>query len=515
MIQISAKHKVVGVPYTAQLANLFPAAKAVDVQGLKTLLLPHGLQETLMLRNLGVDVPAPILSHYVWTGTKAPFDVQRHTAAVLTTNQRGYCLNGMGTGKTKAALWSFDYLRGKSLANKMLVVAPLSTLDNVWRAEAFATTPHLSVGVLYGDKKKRLKVLNEDHDIYVINIDGLAVVFDQLMARTDIDVFVIDELALFRNFATERNRYARKLAARMQWVWGMTGSPTPTEPTDAFGQCKIVTPNAVPKYFSHFRDATMLRVSQFKFVAKKEANDVVFAAMQPAVRYTLDDVQELPPMIEREVVIKLGTKQEKIYEAIRQHAFAQYSAHAITAVNAGAVLNKLLQISIGCVYSDNRGVVTLDGDMRLDQLVVDIEASPEKCIVFVPFTHALDHVFHRLGQERIECALVDGRTPKKERDHIFSLFQQTSKYKCIVAHPVCMSHGLNLTAATTTIWYGPCTSLETFEQANARIRRAGQSKKQQTLMYQATPVEKRTYARLRARQQVQDNLLSMFAADTD
>lgn len=149
MIQVSAAHKVVGVPHDPGLANLFPNARVVDFNGQSTILLPHGFDETRVLRNMGLDVPAPILSQYDWPAAdgKKPFRVQQLTAALLTTNQRAYVLNGMGTGKTKATLWAYDYLRGNRLANRALCVAPLSTLDNVWRREVFRTLPHLSVGV--------------------------------------------------------------------------------------------------------------------------------------------------------------------------------------------------------------------------------------------------------------------------------------------------------------------------------------------------------------------------------
>lgn len=510
-VHVSAKHKVVGVPVTVQLQNLFPQARVVSFGGGMSILLPHGLTETLMLRNLGHEVPAPILTQYAWTGANKPFNVQKWTAAMLSTNQRAYCLNGMGTGKTKSALWAYDYLRGIGVAKRALVIAPLSTLDNVWRAEVFKTTPHLSVGVLHGSKEKRLKVLAEDHDVYVINTDGLRVIEKELKARAGLNTLIIDELAVFRNATSERNKAARRLSEKMTWLWGLTGSPTPDEPTDAFGQCKIVTPHTVPKYFTRFRDELMLKVSNFKYLAKKDATEKVFQVMQPAVRFTLDDVVELPPMIERTVDIAMGKKQLEVYEALRLHAHAAVQSHDITAVNAGTVFGKLLQVSMGVVYSNTRGIVDLGNTARLDQLVTDVQACAEKVIVFVPFTHGLNAVFQRLTSEGIECALVDGNVPKRARDYIFTAFQNSSKFKVIAAHPGTMAHGLTLTAATCIIWYGPTTSLETFEQATARIRRIGQSKKQLMLMYQSSPIEKRTYSRLRAKQKVQFDILSMFA----
>lgn len=519
MIHISQKHKVVGVPKAQQIINLFPHAKVIDMDELGEMaLLPHGLQETVMLRNLGYDVPAPILSQYDFPhpAGQPPFMVQKLTAAMFSMHQRAYCLNGMGTGKTRSAIWAYDYLRGNGLAKRALVSSPLSTLEMVWRAEVFRTAPHLSVGILHNtDRNKRIRTLLEDHDIYVINPDGLPVLYDELVKRTDIDCWIIDELAEYRTPGTVRNKLARAMAKQKTWVWGMTGSPTPQAPTDAFGQCKIITPHTVPKYFGQFRDETMLKVSQFQFVAKKEASHTVYKAMQPSVRYTLEDVTELPPLIERTVDVAMGSKQTKVYEEIRKYAFSAVANHEISAVNAGAVLNKLLQASLGYVYSDKRGVVGLDNTVRLDALADAVNATDRKVLVFVPYTHALNGVYERLsGKEGLECAMVDGSTPKRARDHIFNLFQNTSKFKVIAAHPKCMSHGLTLTAADTVIWFGPTTSLETFEQANARVRRVGQKFKQLVLMLQGSPAEKKMYARLRAKQSIQDNILDLFAQNT-
>lgn len=515
---VSAQHRVVGVPARPEIVNQFPQAKRVRFQGADIVLLPHGFMETRFLNSFGVDVPAPVLSQYAFPhpAGEPPYDKQRRTVAMLTLNRRAYNLNGMGTGKTRCTLWAYDYLRSVGIARRMLVVAPISTLNVTWAREIMRVFPHLSATVLYGDKKKRLKLLAEEHDVYIINHDGIRVIGDELMKREDIDTLAIDELAVLRNYKGEKNKLYRELAKRMVWVWGMTGSPTPNEPTDAYGQCQIVTPNTVPRRFTHFRDATMLRLSQFQWVPRNDAKETVFTAMQPAVRFTLDDIVELPPFVERLVDLALGKKQKDVYEKMKNHAYALVEKGEITAANAGAVLMKLLQVSCGYVYvtkdgAPDRETFSLDNTSRLQRLVDDVNACDQKVIVFAPFTHALHGIVARLREEGIETAMVDGSTPAHERDEVFNAFQRTTKYRAIAAHPKCMAHGVTLTAASTIIWFGPTTSLEDFEQANARIRRIGQKHKQLFLMYQATQAEKRLYSRLRQKQRVQDGLLQMFA----
>jgi SNF2 family DNA or RNA helicase len=462
------------------------------------------------LRKLGYDVPSPILSHYDWCGGK-PFEAQKKTCAMLTMNQRAYVLNGMGTGKTKAALWAWDYLRSNGFANKMLVVAPLSTLKFTWGREVFQTLPGINAVVLHGSKAKRLEALNDPTaDIFIINHDGLKVIIDEIMEHKEIDCLVLDELAVYRNGGSQRTKMTRKLAQTMSWVWGMTGSPIPNEPTDAWAQCTIVTPNTVPKYFGRFRDELMQRITQFKWAPKADAVDRAFAAMQPAVRFTLDDVTELPECIERTHDVEMGPKQTKVYRALVDHCHAAIAAKDITAANAGAVMMKLLQVATGWVYSSDGTTVPLDNDKRIDALIDAINGTDRKVLVFAPFKHALAGISAALTSEGIDHATVSGDTPANERAHIFNLFQNTERYRVIVAHPQCLAHGITLTAADTVVWFAPVTSLEIYDQANHRIRRVGQKHKQLVLHLQSTPVERKIYALLQKKQRVQEKLLELF-----
>ena len=359
-VQVSPKHKMVGVPHAENIRNLFPNAKRMLYGDVSHILLPHLPMETYLLRRMGYDVPSPILTHYDWRGG-TPFVSQKSTSAMLTLEQRAYVLNGMGTGKTKACLWAFDYLRSNHVCKKMLVSAPLSTLTFTWAREVFATVPHLKCAVLHGTRAKRLELLaNPEIDIFIINHDGHRVILNELMAREDINVLVIDELAVFRNGQSSRHKSMKRLADRMDWVWGMTGSPIPTSPTDAWAQARLITPNRVPKYFSRFREDLMVKNGPFKWVPKADAVEKAFAAMQPSVRFTLDDVVELPPSIERYIDVELGAKQEKIYRALMTQCYAAVQNHEITAANAGAVMMKLLQVSTGWVYSKTRDIVALD-----------------------------------------------------------------------------------------------------------------------------------------------------------
>lgn len=517
---VSAAHKMLVVPHNPAVTNMFPDARQVTLQGNEFHLVPHHPAEAFLLRTMGYTVPAPILTHYEWPGDKKPFDAQRQTAGLLTMNERAYVLNSMGTGKTKSAIWAWDYLYGRRLAKKMLVISPLSTLKFTWQREVMATLgeSRKAVVVHHGNRLKRLERLHDpDADIYIINHDGAKLLHDDIMKLIKdgvIDTICIDELAVYRNGTSARTKQMKVMAAAAKWVWGMTGSPMPRSPTDVWAQCQIITPGTVPKFFSHFRDRVMSKINQFKHAPKPNAVEIAYSVMQPAVRFTMDDVQELPELVIQTRNIPMGPQQAKIYKALAGACHAAIGTQEITAANAGAVMLKLLQVATGWVYDKERAIVTLDGKERIEALVETIDQAEQKVLVFVPFIHALDGISAALTAEGIEHAVVSGDTPINTRSDIFHAFQNTDQYKVLLAHPQCLAHGITLTTANTIVWYAPITSLEIYEQANARIRRVGQKHKQLVLHLQSTPVERKIYKLLESNQQVQNAFLSMFADET-
>jgi SNF2 family DNA or RNA helicase len=96
---------------------------------------------------------------------------------------------------------------------------------------------------------------------------------------------------------------------------------------------------------------------------------------------------------------------------------------------------------------------------------------------------------------------------KAARDLIFSDFNKQASPRVVVADARTMSHGLDLSIATTSIWAGPTDSNETYEQANARIVGPKQKKVTSIVHVEATTLERKIYQRLRDKQSLQGLLL--------
>ena len=518
---ISKPHKkiILNLREPERVTGVIPTAKVLAHKGSNLVVVPHKLDEYRVLKNLGFDVPTPMETYYEWTGRHPPFSHQRTTAGFLTTNPRAFCLNGMGSGKTISVLWAFDYLRKLGAVRRMLVLAPLSTLERAWGDEIFRNFPDMTFAVLHGTREKRHKLLAEDFDVYVINHDGIKSkeTVDLIRQREDIDLLVVDELASFRNARTDRwkalnflaNGDKRRGVPPMEWVWGLTGTPIPNAPTDAWGQVRLVNPSKAPQYFGHFRDTVMRQQTQFKWTLREGALDAVHNVMQPAIRFAREDCIDLPPTTYVTRQTTLTPEQKKAFDEMLRRLRTEHEGGEITAVNEAVKLNKLLQICTGVAYGAGGAEIALPATPRVELVREIIEEAEAKVIVFVPLTAPLLTLADELRKD-FTVEVVHGETSKSARDDIFRRFQSTSEPRVLVANPGTLSHGLTLTAANTIVWFAPIHSNEIYQQACARVTRPGQKLNTLIVNVEATPLERKIYDRLQGREKLQGVLLDLI-----
>lgn len=512
LIKVVKGHICFPVPDPERVKAVFPHVKVGKVNGIFMCAVPHDLQSARFFNNNGKPVPSPILTEYDWPGRVTPYEHQKATAEFLTLNPRAYCLNGMGTGKTKSALWSTDFMMRAGDVEKCLIVAPLSTLERVWGQEIFETLLHRGYNILHGSRQKRFALLEDRSvDFYIINHDGIEIIADELAKRPDVNHVILDESAVFRNIRTQRAKTMFHILNRQgiaRSCWGLTGTPTPTAPTDCFGQIRLVTPERYKSSFKSIQNELMWQITQFKWVSKPNAATRVNELMQPSIRYALEDCIDLPPTIYQERQCELSGEQKKHYEELRRKAFTEIDGTPISAINAGVLLNKLVQAACGVLYDGMGGVKELDFGPRLNVLTEVIEESDQKVIIFVPLTGVLNALYDKL-KKNWTVEIIDGSVSAGKRNQVFRDFQNSKNPHILLAHPGTMAHGLTLTAATTICWFAPITSNELFQQANARIARPGQTKVTNIVMIEGSPVERGLYQTLKERGKLQDLVLNL------
>jgi len=478
--------------------------------GRNNVLVKWGVDETRVLKNLNVkNVPSPIMGKYEWPGKYKPFDHQKITSAFLTMNRRGFCFNEQGTGKTASAIWASDFLMKQRVINRVLIICPLSIMDSAWRADLFKFAMHRTVAIAYGPKDKREDIINNGAEYVIINYDGVEIVKD-VIAKGGFDLIVADEATHYKNAQSKRWKVLNSLIKPDTWLWMMTGTPAAQSPLDGYGLAKLVNPKQVPIFFGAFRELVMYKVTQFKWVPKPNATDVVFNALQPAIRFTKDQCLDLPEMTYTHREVALTPQQNKYYKILKNQMVAVADGEQITAVNAAVNMNKLLQIACGAVYTDTGETIEFDIKNRYKVLREVIDESSQKVLVFVPFRHVIDLLKEKLSKDGISNDVIRGDVSAHNRTRIFDEFQTTDTPQVLIIQPQAAAHGVTLTAANTIVWWGPTSSLETYAQANARVHRSGQTYPCTVVQLQGAPVEKAVYKMLDNRLSVHTKMIDLY-----
>lgn len=440
-----------------------------------------------------------------------PFAHQITTTKFLLSNKRAYVFNDLGTGKTLSALWALDILIHHSKIESALIVCPLSTIHAVWEHEIFRSFPQLSYTVLHGSKQKRLERLAESHHLYLINVDGVKVIEQELIDK-NFDLVLFDELTAFKNARSDRSKAAQRITKEIKAVWGMTGAPVTESPLDAFGQGKLINPECefLPKYYTHWRNLTMIRQDEWTWVPKTDWRDAVSAVLQPAIRYELRDCVDIPETIHQYRETPLKPEVAQIYKDLEKEYITYLKDATVTAMNAGAHYMRLLQVSSGVVRDETGAWHRLDISAKVQALTEILETtSTHRIVVGVYFRHAIQFLREELLKRGYSCAFIDSSVAAKERAHIIRRFDE-GKLQFLIAQPGTLQFGVDLTASNVLVWFSPVSSGEIFMQFRQRIVRASQKLAQNIIMLYSTTKERKVYRALATKQRIHETLMQVY-----
>lgn len=465
----------------------------------------HDYQTWRRLRARGMLAPSP-LDQYEWPGRFPPMRHQRETVEHFITYDRCFCLDGLGTGKTLAAIWAADYLQTVGAVRRVLVVAPLSIVDHVWERELFLTLTHRSAAVLKGDRERKRCIASDTRiEWLVVNPESLGLVAEHL---PEVDLVIVDEFTKFKNARAQRYKILRHVASDKR-LWMMSGTPAPQAPTDAYGPIRLVNPERIS--FLQFRDLTMDKASTFKWVPRPEAEAVIAKWMQPAIRHRREKCYDLPDVQYERLEVDLTPKQQALIKEFKDAARAEIEGAEITAANAAAVLTKILQVMAGGVYGfDEKGeriTHKVDAKPYFDAVEEVVEQSDTPVLIFVSFRSSAIATADHLEKQGYRIGRVLGGS--KGRSRVFDAFQ-AGDLDAIVAVPGTMSHGLTLTRSRVVLWASPPFSFETYEQANGRVIRKGQSNN--VLIYHLiqNTLAKDLFHRLQSKEKLQAAVLNLI-----
>lgn len=490
-----------------------------DESGMKWVATPLNLETYKILSEIVPDLVHPFDAFYEppkLRGIYAPMPHQLQAAKFLADNKRSFNLSEPQTGKTYSLLMGFDYLHKFENVRKCLIYSTLSGVESTWHQTVLDTFSNYSVGVLpNGNTKKIIEVFSQDLQIYITNHDTVKnkEFFNALLKRKDIDIVLWDEHDVISNASTDMTKMFKNSLKPHQRVLLASGTPTGSKPTAAWSPVRIISPQNVPPYFGKFREMVQYKVGQFQWVNRKNCNEIVHKAMQPAICFLKKDVlTKLPELRHVRVECSLSAEQKKMYDSMRKTMqMEHHSGDKILAVNVADKVGKLLQIALGAYKIGEEEYQEIDCQDRLDKIIGCLKSTPRKSIVFVPYRGAMQ-IYHREICKYFSCEMVHGGTSSSARNKIFNNFKNAPNPHVLLAHPETTSHSLSFYISDKILWSGPAQSGLNFLQANERIASASQEHPMTLFFIGATQIEWKRFDTLIANREDQTALLQLYQA---
>ena len=386
----------------------------------------------------------------------------------------------MGCGKTLVAIAVAGILYQFGLAEKALVVAPLSLLG-VWENEftRFAHFP-VSITVLKGTAEKKSQLLKDVKaknrlQVVVVNYETAWRMETQLL-KFNADLIIADEGHKIKQHSTKQAKGVHKLGALADYRLLLTGTLITNKEMDVFSQYKFVNPAIFGSSFFAFRNRFFdmtgdgLHTPVFR---TSQTDEFLRRLHSVAFRVTKAEALDLPPITEETRSVELETKTMRLYNELADESFASLNPGDITAVNILTRMLRLSQLTGGFVGDDNKLVhqVSTAKMEALMDIVDSVMEDGKKLVIMARFVPEMDAIIAMLEKKGIGYAQVRGGV--KDRAEEVRRFQENAECKAFIGQIAAAGLGLTLTAAGTMVFYSLDYSMSNFTQAQARIHRIG------------------------------------------
>jgi len=385
----------------------------------------------------------------------------------------------MGLGKTVSTMTAINKLIFEELdVDRVFIIAPKRVAENVWTSEQkkWAHLKNLKIVRVIGSEKQRKAALQEKAHIYMIGRDNIAWLCGQYGgSMLPADMLVIDESSSFKSPKSLRFKALKHVQASFKRVVLLTGTPAPNGLIDLWSQIFLLDRGSrLGKTLTAYRDNFFKPGKRngaiiFNYDLQEEGETRIHQKIEDiCMSMKAKDYLDLPPRIDNYIELDFTDEQRKQYDDFeREQVLALFSNdQEISAVNAAALSNKLLQFANGAVYDAEKNYHVVH-EAKLDAAEEIVEnANGRPVLIAWTYRHDLERLQVRLKKYKPR----ELKTEKDIEDW------NAGKIQVLLMHPASGGHGLNLQAGGNIIvWFGQTWSLELYMQLNARLDRQGKT----------------------------------------
>ncbi len=356
------------------------------------------------------------------------------------------------------------------LGLRILIVAPNSALGS-WEDE-LVLEEEFDFVYLQGTAKERLVLLKEGHKWNLINKEGfialpeVAYTYDQSTQDwVDWDVVVADESLFIMNPKAKVTKFFLKNFRGAAHRWVLCGLPNPQSDLQlwcqlAFLDGKAFRSNSYWSFRARFFE-------QFFYEWEPKVNTATMIKNTLAKRVSIlsraDVNLDVEKVYERRMV-ELPARLVKAYEDLENNFILDYRNFSKDTKYAPVKLQWMRQLCNGFLEKQ----MVWDGKIQMLLELLTTELANDQVIIWFSFRHEIDAVYQFLRGVNIAVRWVDGRIEPRQRRKMVADFSQ-GKFRVFLLQIAIAVTGMNLSAADTSIYFGPPFGVNLRSQSEDRI----------------------------------------------
>lgn len=397
-----------------------------------------------------------------------------------------------GLGKTPMTVVQMSKHIGQGSVEKILYVAPLSTLENV-ETECRRWSKNLRPIVLLGSRKKRLKLLtNRQANVFIINFAGVRVMIRELL-EIGFEMIICDESTRIKDRGTQIFKAMKMLGEQSKYRRCLSGMPFTEGVQDAWAQYNFLDPAILNMNYFVFRNRYCLlkqeeiwrknkstgrpekkkihRIAGYQRLGEFEDKILPFT-----FRAASDDVLDLPPKEPKNLRVDMTDEQKRRYKIVQDSLVSEIEDQVIEHGVALAKMQKLRQVACGFMYDANHEEAYIPSRkyQELTDFLDDSMHGTRKVVIFTSFRAEPVMVENAVADCRRDMAIW--HLPKKPTDRQRAVDEWTAEKELpavLIANARSGGTGLNLQASDMAIFMSNDYRMEDRAQAEDRVRRIG------------------------------------------
>lgn len=373
-------------------------------------------------------------------------------------NFGGILADEMGLGKTVQTLAFLLSQKDK----KSIVITPTSLIYN-WENEFEKFTPDIKLGIAYGNKVQREKVLEnyKDYDVILTSYGTYKNDMEKYKNIT-FDYCIIDEAQNIKKPDSIITKSVKEVNANVKFA--LTGTPVENNLMELWSIFDFVMPGYL---YSKKKFETI-------FVNNEKNHCQLKNLIKPFMlrRTKKEVINELPDKIEHKFYVELDKEHKRAYRSFVNLIKRRILENNEDNMTVFSYLTKLRQLSIApeIIVKNYKGK-----NSKLEILINIIkEEDDRKILVFSQFTKVLQVIEKRLVEENISYSYLDGKTDAKDRMRLVEEFNNSDTKKVFLISLKAGGTGLNLTSASMVVHFDPWFNPASENQASDRAHRIGQ-----------------------------------------